>query len=222
MRRLLRAVVLFTATAVLVSACADHDDWSRSRPAPAPLGALGTGFTDPSAPPTPEAIITPSPGSWSSVRPPAGYRVVLLTIGTDAPAEALVTAVHDWASAEDVSLRTVTADATKPVDAIVEAMALRPDLIVSAGNGLIDPLALVSPSHLDQQFLIVGAEIAEPTANVTAVDWTGASFRGAGLGAASAFDPATFTEARCAAAIRAGAAAVLHDVTGVVLWLDRY
>lgn len=222
MLRLLRAVAVLTAATVLVSACADHDDWSRARPVPAPIGALGTGFTDPSAPPTPEAVVTPSPGSWSSVRPPEGYRVVLLTTGTDAPTTALVTAVREWAVAEDVSLRTVTADMTKPIDAIVAAMDQRPDLIVSAGNDLIDPLALVSASHLDRQFLIVGAEIAEPTANVTAVDWTGASFRGVGLGAASAYDPATFTPDRCAAAIRAGTAAVLHGVTGIVLWLDRF
>ncbi|GLY01721.1 hypothetical protein [Actinoplanes sp. NBRC 101535] len=221
MHRLLRTVVA-VAFLVVVAACADPDDWSRSRPVPAPAGVLGAGFTDPATPPTPEAVITPSPGSWSSVRPAEGYRVVLLTAGEDAPTRALVTAVTDWAAAEEVSLKTVTADVTKPVDAIVAAMQMRPDLIVSAGNDLIDPLALVSPNHLDQQFLIVGAEIAEPTHNVTAVDWTGASFRGEGLGAASAFDPASFTGERCAAAIRAGVAAVLHDVTGIVLWLDQF
>ena len=50
---------------------------------------------------------------------------------------------------------------------------------------------MVTPNHLDQQFLVVGAELAEPTANVTAADWTGASFRGEGLGMSSAYDPAT-------------------------------
>lgn len=67
---------------------------------------------------------------------------------------------------------------------------------------------------------MVGAELAEPTHNVTAVDWSGASFRGEGLGASSTYDPASFTADRCAAAIRAGVAAVLNDRTGIVLWLD--
>ncbi|WP_030436336.1 hypothetical protein [Actinoplanes subtropicus] len=74
--------------------------------------------------------------------------------------------------------------------------------------------------HLGQQFLVVGAEVAEPTANLTAADWSGASFRGEGLGASSTYDPGTFTAERCGAAIRAGVAAVLHNLTGIVLWLD--
>jgi hypothetical protein len=81
-------------------------------------------------------------------------------------------------------------------------------------------LALVTPNHLDQQFLVVGAELAEPTANVTATDWTGASFRGEGLGMSSEYDAATFTPERAARAVRAGVAAVLHHLTGIVIWLD--
>lgn len=80
---------------------------------------------------------------------------------------------------------------------------------------------MVTPNHLSQPFLVVGAELAEPTGNVTAVDWSGASFRGEGLGASSAYDPASFTAERCAAAIRAGVAAVLNDLTGIVIWLDK-
>jgi hypothetical protein len=63
------------------------------------------------------------------------------------------------------------------VPSILTAIEMGPDLIVSAGNDLVDPLALVTASHLTQQFLVVGAELAEPTGNVTAVDWTGASGR---------------------------------------------
>ncbi|MDX6264235.1 MAG: hypothetical protein QOH84_5923, partial [Kribbellaceae bacterium] len=102
---------------------------------------------------------------------------------------------------------------------IGEAMDLHPDLIVAAGNNLVDPLAMVTPNHLDQQFLVVGAELAEPTGNVTAADWTGASFRGEGLGASSTYDPTTFTPTRAAAAIRAGVASVLSGWSGIVLWL---
>ena len=66
----------------------------------------------------------------------------------------------------------------------------------------------------------MGAELAEPTRNVTAVAWSGASFRGEGLGTSSTYDAASFTAERCSASVRAGVAAVLNDVTGVVIWLD--
>jgi hypothetical protein len=204
---------------MLLSGCG-ADDWSEPHAKPTAVGTLAPGFIDPAAPPAPEATITPRPGSWDGVHPSKGYRVVLLTAGDDAPTKALIRAVQDWASQEEVSLRTIAADGNL-IPSITTAADLRPDLIVSAGNTLVDPLAVVTASHLSQQFLVVGAEVAEPTGNVTATDWSGASFRGEGLGASSTYDPASFTEARCAAAIRAGVAAVLHNLTGIVIWLDR-
>nr|BFE65873.1 hypothetical protein GCM10020063_103990 [Dactylosporangium thailandense] len=216
MRRLLACGL----AALLLAGCGSRTDgWAQPRPMPAPIGTLGPGFVDPSAPPTPEGTITPAPGSWDGVRPARGYRVVLLTKGTDAPTTALVTAVRSWADAARVDLRTVTAGAD-PIADITRAIGMHPDLIVSAGNELVDPLAVVTASHLAQPFLVVGAELAEPTHNVTAVDWAGASFRGEGLGASSAYDAASFTAERCDAAIRAGAAAVLTGVTGIVVWLS--
>ncbi|MFJ9601437.1 type 1 periplasmic-binding domain-containing protein [Streptomyces althioticus] len=221
MRSPLRSAATLAAVAALVSGCASADDWSRPHAAPTPVGALGPGFTDPTATPTPEATVTPRPGSWNGVHPPEGYRVVLLTAGDDRPTRALVKAVRDWAEEEDVDLRTVTADdPARRVAAVREAVDMGPDLVVGAGNDLVDPLAAVTPSHLDQQFLVVGAELAEPTENVTAADWSGASFRGEGLGMSSTYDPASFTAARCGAAVRAGVAAVLNGLTGIVVWLD--
>ncbi|UPZ28241.1 hypothetical protein MUK60_10695 [Streptomyces sp. LRE541] len=215
------AVVL--ATAVVTGCGGDGDDWSQPHPRPSAVGALGAGFVDPVASPAPEATITPRPGSWSAVRPSEGYRVVLLTAGDDRPTKALVTAVRDWADREQVDLRTETV--TDPADMVHAAdrvIAMKPDLVVSAGNDLIDALATVTPNHLSQQFLVVGAELAEPTHNVTAVDWSGASFRGEGLGMSSTYDPASFTAARCAAAVRAGTAAVLSGWTGIVVWVDDF
>ncbi|SDK82643.1 hypothetical protein [Nonomuraea jiangxiensis] len=210
------------ATAVLVAGgCSTSDDWSRPHARPTAVGTLGPGFTDPTTPPSPEATITPSPGSWDEVRPPAGYRVVLLTTGQDPQTRILVTAVTKWAEENEVSLKTVTA--AKPeefVRSISRAIELAPDLVISAGNELVDPLALVTANHLDQRFLVVGAELAEPTENVTAADWTGASFRGEGLGMSSAYDPASFTPDRAGRAVRAGVAAVLTGLTGIVIWID--
>ncbi|UBU14022.1 type 1 periplasmic-binding domain-containing protein [Nonomuraea gerenzanensis] len=215
-----RLLAAAAAVAVLTGGCGAGDDWSRPHEKPTPAGTLGAGFHDPATPPSPEATITPRPGSWDEVGPPSGYRVVLLTTGQDAQTRTLVDAVTQWAQAEDVSLRTVTAAAPEEfVERITDAIDLEPDLVISAGNALVDPLALVSASHLDQQFLVVGAELAEPTENVTAADWTGASFRGEGLGMSSAYDPATFTPERAGRAVRAGVAAVLNGLTGIVVWL---
>jgi hypothetical protein len=205
------------AVALLLTGCA-ADGWTGPRSTPSPVGRLGAGF-EPRTEPSPEATIRPAPGSWDAVHPSAGYRVVLLSAGSDAPARTLAAAVRRWAAAEKVDLRSIHAKGDL-VDGIVAAMRLKPDLIISTGNRLVDPLATVTASHLDQQFLVVGAEVAEPTHNVTAVDWTGASFRGEGLGMPTAYDPASFTPERCEAAVRAGVTAVLHDLTGIVLWID--
>ena len=68
---------------------------------------------------------------------------------------------------------------------------------VSAGQALVDALALVTPSHLDQQFLVVGAQLPEPTVNVTAAVWRGASSRGREVpNTPSSFDPDAFTRER--------------------------
>lgn len=213
-----RLALLAVTAAVLAAGCGSDDDWSATHARPAAIGALGAGFVSREHPPAPEATITPRPGSWDGVRPSKGYRVVLLRAGSDAPTRTLAGAVTGWAGEVDASLKTVTA--ARPADyvpSIVKAMRLRPDLIIAVGNALVDPLALVTANHLAQPFLVVGAELAEPTVNVTAADWRGATFRGEGLDLASAYDPATFTPDRAGRAVRAGVAAVLHGVTGVVL-----
>jgi hypothetical protein len=212
------AVAVVVGAATAAAGCGSGDDWSEPHARPTAVGALGVGFVDRENPPAPEATIAPRPGSWDDVRPSKGYRVVLLQAGGDAPTRTLADAVHGWADDVDASLKTVEAKRPdKLVESISEAMALKPDLIISVGNTLVDPLALVTANHLAQQFLVVGAEVAEPTVNVTAADWDGASFRGEGLGLPSAYDPASFTPERAGRAVRAGVAAVLHGLTGIVL-----
>lgn len=218
----LASVVLAGAAGAVVAGVAHAgDDWSAPHVVPTAAGTLGAGFVGPSGTPSPEATIDPARGSWDAVRPSGELRVVLLTEGDDAPTRTLVDAVKDWADDEDVSLRTVVAKGPADrVPAILRAIDLHADLVVSAGDTLVDPLAQVTASHLEQQFLVVGAELAEPTVNVTAADWSGASFRGEGLGASSDYDPSTFTPARAGAAVRAGVASVLSGLTGIVVWLD--
>jgi len=216
------AVIAAATLVVVVTGWASSGNSSELDANRRPIGTLGSGFIDPAAPPPPEGMIRPKPGSWDAVRPPRGYRVVLLTAGDDHATTTLVTAVKQWASAEHVRFQTVAV--TEPdgfVDGIVEAMDLRPDLVICAGNALVDALALVTSSHLDQQFLVVGAQLPEPTVNVTAAIWRGASSRGGEVpDTASSFDPDAFTRERAGAAIRAGVASVLSDLTGIVIWLD--
>lgn len=195
------------------------------------VGTLAEGFADAADPPAPEATFTPSPGSWDGVHPPAGYRVVLLSSGAvdadgdgedgEAPApRTLIAAVDRWAADEGVTVTHVQPRSPDDViPAVGRAVAAAPDLVISVGNDMVDPVAAMSPSALHQQFLVLGAEIAEPTSNVTAADWTGAGFRGEGLGAASHHDPATFTPERAGRALRAGVAAVLHGFNGTVVWV---
>jgi|KBSMisStaDraftv2_1062788.scaffolds.fasta_scaffold137242_2 hypothetical protein len=216
------AVIAAATLAVVASGWASFGNSSRLDGKLGPTGALGPGFVDPAAPPPPEGTIRPRPGSWDQVRPPRGYRVVLLTAGDDPATTTLVTAVNRWANAEHVRLTTVAVtEGNRYVDGIVEATDLRPDLVICAGHALVDALALVTASHLDQQFLVVGAQLPEPTVNVTAAVWRGASSRGREVpNTAWSFDRDAFTPERADTAIRAGVASVLNDLTGIVISLD--
>jgi len=211
------AVVAAVSLVLGLAGCATAD-WNSPQPPTTPIGTPAAGFM-PEVEPSPEATVNPDAGSWADVRPSPGYRVVLLTSGDDVTTQSISTAVTEWAQESDVDLRRVEAGAD-PIVAIVDAMEMKPELIVTAGEDLIDALAIVTPNHLDIRFLVLGAELAEPTYNVTAVDWSGAGFRGEGLGTATHFDESSFTPERCADAIRAGAAAVLTGTTGIVLWIE--
>jgi hypothetical protein len=218
--RCIAAVCAASALAVLLTACGSDDDWSGPRTELRPVGSLAPGFMDAAAPPAPGATIAPHAGTWDTVHPPQGYRVVLLTTADDPAAKTLATAVTKWAAAESVSLKTVTVtEPDRAIDGIVEAMELGPDLVVSAGAALVDPLAVVTASHLERQFLIVGAQLPEPTANVTAAIWQGASSRGSEVADSTTSNvPEAVTPDQADAAVRAGVASVLNEITGIVVW----
>ncbi|MFT2818355.1 BMP family ABC transporter substrate-binding protein [Leifsonia sp. A12D58] len=221
----------FGIIAMAVVICASVSGCTASAPAPSTsadaeadaaavdMRPLGTGFVG-ATPPTPEATIDPEPGSWDGVVPPAGYRVVLIAESNDAAATTLSAAVKEWATREKVGLTLLTAAGdTEVLDRIDEAVAVTPDLVIGVGDGLIDMFTLLTPQRLEQQFLILGAELPEPTANVTSVIWSGATYRGTGLSASGGVDAATVTVERADEAITAGVASVLHDLTGIVLKL---
>ena len=178
---------------------------------------LGTAFFG-SDRPTPEATVQPASGSWAGVTPPAGYRVVLISAGKDEATNAVVDAVHTWAANTDVELTTMAAVDDDHVERqINRAVAKKPDLVLGAGSGVVDVFSLLTAQNLAQQFLVIGAELPEPTGNVTSVVWPGANFRGTGLSAVDGQDDASFTPARTGDAITAGVASVLHGTTGIVI-----
>jgi len=223
--------------AVVASGCSGDSDAGAARPVSSSAGASPTGVYDdnisvhpttygrlgpgyPTDAPAPGATFSPSPDSWSGVRPPDGFTVTMVVPAGDRSAAVVLAAVTAWAAQESVTLDVTTvaspADNLKDLAAAIKAA---PDLVVTAGNSLVDPMALVTASAGQQRFLILGGELAEPTFNVTAVDWVGAGFKGEGLGLASTYDPATFTAERSDRAIRAGVAAVLTNWTGYVVYL---
>ncbi|MGA1838785.1 BMP family ABC transporter substrate-binding protein [Herbiconiux sp. 11R-BC] len=221
---LLGVLAVASLAAALLTGCGA----TAATPTPTPTDAaalltpLGAGFIGSASPsPSPEATVTPEPGSWAGVTPPVGYRVTLISAGTDAATTTVVQAVADWAAGAHVALTTLSASNDEEVGTLFdEAVAAGSDLIVGAGNGVIDTFMLVTAQYLDQQVLVVGAELPEPTANVTSVVWPGAVFRGTGLGTSGDLDPASVTPERTADAIEAGVASVLHGHTGIVVYLS--
>ncbi|MFE4229261.1 BMP family ABC transporter substrate-binding protein [Arthrobacter sp. NPDC056886] len=207
-------VVAMAAAVALLAGCTSVSV------APSAVQPLGAGFLGDIASPSPEATVSPEDGSWDGVVPPDGYRVVLISAGNDDATKTLVAAVDGWAQREDVELHALTATDDDEVEArINEAVAMHADLVVGAGTGVIDVFSLLTAQHLAQQFLVVGAQLPEPTENVTSVVWSGATFRGTGLGAAGEQDTASVTPELARDAVTAGVASVLHGLTGIVLEL---
>jgi hypothetical protein len=107
-------------------------------------GSLGRGFVTPTAPPPPGGTMTPAPGSWAGVTIPAGYSAALLSTDDSAATRHLADAVKAWATASHVRLTVVPAhDPVNYLAAIQKAIDLHTDLVISAGDPLADPLALV-------------------------------------------------------------------------------
>lgn len=184
-------------------------------------GNLGSGFVTPSAPPPPGGTMTPSPGSWSQAHPPAGYRVALVSTDDSAQVKKLRRIVEQWAAKAGVAVTEVPAhDPANYLAPIQHAIDLHADLVIGVGPALADPLALVTASWIDQKFLVLGAELAEPTYNVTAAIWQNTSYRGGNGDDITEYDPAAFTTSRITKALEAGVAAVVRGYAGYVVKID--
>lgn len=236
----LAVVVVVAATAAataLVFGRTDPMDWSARHTAPHGQGELDPAFHAPDANGYYSSqVITPDPETWTKVRPSADYRVLLLAVGKDRSTAVdpqvaiLVAAVRKWATEEGrVKLKVrYLSDSTSFIEGLDDAAKNdNADLIITADNSLVEPVAVVSANHAGydpQQFLVLGAEVAEPTRNIAATDWFGSAYIGEGLEVSDFYDPAAVTAPRAYAALRAGVAAVLSGYTSVIVRIpaDKY
>ncbi len=241
-----RVVVLVLAVAVVTVALVvpltrrgggDELDWRSRHPVPQADGQLDPGFGAPDVNGYYSSqLVKPGPETWTEVRPSAAYRVLVLADGKDdhTPRDRqvaiLVDAVKRWSQEEDrvkLKIRYLSDPHTYTERIDDAASGDNADLIVTAGNALVDPVAAISANYAGenpQQFLVLGAEVAEPTNNIAASDWTGSAYLGEGLPEAQYYDPGAVTAPRAYAALRAGVAAILSGYRSLIVRIpaDRY
>ena len=170
---------------------------------------------------TASAEVLPVPGRTIAAAPTDigdlnGYRIAVVIPDTSDASERLLAAAREVASSAGADLVELPADLTgaDPVGAALEeALAADADLVVGLGDGVIGVFDIETGKALDQQVLVIGGQLAEPTENVTAVIWPGATAR-------EASDDAAVTVERGVDALAAGIASIREGVSGVVLSLD--
>lgn len=185
----------------------------------------------PSVPLTPSASPAtpshPAPGRTVEVTLPAevgdlrGVRIATIVPDAGAASRALQEAVREFAEQNGLVVdEFVAAGDTASIDsAFAGALAAEPHVVVGLGAGAVDVFAYNSSQLLDQDFLLLGAQLAEPTANVAAVIWEGATSRGSGAPADGNLEEATVTASRAAEAVAVGLTTVMSGVSGIVLHL---
>lgn len=174
--------------------------------------------------PEPGRTIAPAPPEAAEEGSLVGYRMAVVVPDDSGASSVMLDAVHTFArgrGAELTEVRAATEDEGGVSAALAEALAIEPDLVIGLGEPVADVFSFETAQWLSQQFLVVGAQLAEPTENVTAVIWDGATSRGSAATADGALDDASVTPARAAAAAAAGVTSVRAGITGVVLDLDR-
>ncbi|ACZ20917.1 hypothetical protein Sked_09670 [Sanguibacter keddieii DSM 10542] len=225
----LAAVAATTAALATLTACSTAPvTFDRQHPPGLPVESVtetAADVVDTDAP-APGSTLAPRADPTDAV--PPGLTLAVVVSDETADTDAAVRAVD--AFADDVGA-TVTHAVALPEhvadpEALLElALGAAPDVVVVLGPAMLDALDRVSASTLDQQFLTIGAQLPEPTANVTAVVWSG-SGSGSGPGARPAPEPeasiggaAPDVAPRTREALSAGLAAVASGTTGYVLAL---
>ncbi|MGO1768672.1 MAG: BMP family ABC transporter substrate-binding protein [Microbacterium sp.] len=175
----------------------------------------------------PSPSVVPEPGRTVAADAPDGTgdlggMHLAVVVPDDDASETLLTAARTVAEAGGAELeefRAATPDEAGATAALAEAEAAGSDVVIGLGAGTADAFTYETPQLLSQDFLLIGAQLAEPTGNVTAVIWEGATSRGSTVPADGELDPGGITLERGEEAIAAGLASIRDDTTGIVLHL---
>lgn len=165
------------------------------------------------------ATIAPDALATTSAR--FGSAVVVVPADAAGDARSASAAVIEAVRSHADAVRRVDLAVAEQDDArLQELVDDHPALIIVVGAALNAVVDRVSASSLDQRFLLVGAQLPEPTDNVAAVVWPGADQRDQvmGGGGASASSGGALV-ARAAEAVPIGLRAVSSGCSGPVVAL---
>lgn len=169
----------------------------------------------------------PAPGRTVEAVVPAhavdlrGVRIAVVIPDEGATSRALQEGLRGFAEVNGLVVEefVATGDAASVDAAFAQALEAEPHIVVGLGAGAVDVFAYNSSQWLDQDFLLLGAQVAEPTSNVAAVVWEGATSRGSGAPADGDLDDTAVTPSRAAEAVSVGLATVMSGESGIVLHL---
>ena len=184
---------------------------------PVPLGSTTDSVSPPQPAPgrTVEAVV---PADAGDLR---GVRIAVVVPDEGATSRALQEGLRGFAEVNGLVVEefVATGDAASVDAAFAQALEAEPHIVVGLGAGAVDVFAYNSSQWLDQDFLLLGAQVAEPTSNVAAVIWEGATSRGSGAPADGDLDDTAITPSRAAEAVSVGLATVMSGESGIVLHL---
>lgn len=150
----------------------------------------------------------------------SGQRIALVLPDQDAATQTMADAISATAEDAGASVEAFPVEAEDTVDdAFAAAVESAPEIVVGVGEGTVDVFSYETAQRLEQQFLLLGGQLPEPTENVTAVIWSGATSRGSGAPADGDSDSGSITLTRAAEAAASGLESVQAGVVGVVLHL---
>ncbi|RWZ68162.1 hypothetical protein ELQ92_02695 [Labedella populi] len=183
-------------------------------------GCVSDGSAPPPVAPSSASEVVPVPGRTIPAVPPAvpdlrGYRIAVVVPDDSSASDTLLSSARAFASTSGAELVEFAADTEgdDPVgDAFAAAIGADADVVVGLGEGVIGVFDFETGKILDQEVLVIGGQLAEPTGNVTAVIWPGATAR-------EPTDDESVTVARGIDALSAGIMSIRDGVTGVVLSL---
>ncbi|MCP2635202.1 hypothetical protein K0817_001305 [Microbacterium sp. HD4P20] len=219
-RRRLASIAAAGALAMTLTACAAPDlgiSTAERTASPVPSRSASAGPSQPEPGRTVEAVV---PAHAGDVR---GVRLAVVIPDERATSRALLEGLRGFAAGNGLVVEefVATGDAASVDAAFTQALAAEPHIVVGLGAGTVDVFAYNSSQWLDQDFLLLGAQVAEPTSNVCAVVWEGATSRGSGAPADGDLDHTAVAPSRAAEAVSVGVATVMSGESGIVLHLPE-